>query len=361
MARFLKYGISTGACAAAASKAAIIALLSGPVERVVVPTPVGIRFEIPVKDSKKLEDDTAVATVIKNAGDDIDVTNGITISATVKLNDEGKITIQRGAGVGVVTKHGLQVAVGESAINPVPKKMIMDAVAEVLPVGKGAEVVISVPEGEKVAEKTQNYKLGIVGGISILGTTGLVKPLSMDACRRSLIPQLDVALAHGYTNLFFVPGNIGERIAKQLFNVADDQIVQTGDFVGYMLDKAVEKGVKEIVVVGHSGKLVKLAAGIFNTHHKMGDARNEVIAAYAGAAGASTQTIRQLLQANTTEEATEILQKEGLQRATYDNIAQKINLRLVERTKNKIHFSVVIVSMDGKILGQDENARSLKL
>ncbi len=361
MPRFLKYGISTGACAAAAAKAAVVALLSGPVRQVVIPTPIGIRFEIPVKEVKKLENCSAVATVIKTAGDDIDVTNGIAISATVKLTDEGKIIIHRGAGVGVVTKPGLQVPVGESAINPVPKKMITDAISEVLPRGKGAEVVITVPEGEKVAEKTQNEKLGIVGGISILGTTGVVKPLSIEAYRRSLVPQLDVALAHGYNRVFFVPGNIGERIAKQLFHVFDDQIVQTGDFVGYLLDRAVEKGVKEIVLVGHSGKLVKLAAGIFNTHHKMGDARNEVIAAYAGAVGATTQTIQQILQANTTEEATEILKKAGLHQATYDRIAQKVNLRLAEWTKNKIRFSVVIVSIDGKILGQDENARSLKL
>ncbi len=360
MARFLKYGISTGACAAAASKAALIALISNPVERVVIPTPIGIRFEIPVKASKKLGSDAAVATVVKDAGDDIDATNGIEISATIKLTDDGKITIKRGTGVGAVTKPGLQIPVGESAINPVPRKMITDALTEALPVGKGAEVTIIVPEGEKVAEKTQNAKLGIVGGISILGTTGVVKPLSMEACRRSLVPQIDVAIARGYERVFFVPGNIGEKFAKQLFKVADDQIVQTGDFVGYMLEKAVEKGVKEIVFLGHSGKLVKLAAGIFNTHHKMGDARNEVIAAYAGSVGANTVAIQQILQSNTTEEATEILQKAGLQQATYDSIAQKVNLRITEKTKNQIKFSVIIVSMDGKIIGRDENARGLE-
>lgn len=360
MARFLEYGISTGACAAAASKAALIALINSPVERVVIPTPIGIRFEIPVKVTKKLESAIAVATVVKDAGDDIDVTSGIEISATVKLTDDGKITIKNGTGVGTVTKPGLQIPVGESAINPVPRKMITDAVAEVLPAGKGVEVTITVPEGEKVAEKTQNAKLGIVGGISILGTTGVVKPLSMEACRRSLVPQIDVALARGYELVFFVPGNIGERFAKQLFNVADDQIVQTGDFVGYMVDKAVEKGVREVVFLGHSGKLVKLAAGIFNTHHKMGDARNEVIAAYAGAAGANTKAIQQILQANTTEEATEILQQADLQQATYDKIAQRVNLRLTERTKSKIRFSIIIVSMEGKIIGRDQNARGLK-
>jgi len=136
--------------------------------------------------------------------------------------------------------------------------------------------------------------------------------------------------------------------------------VQTGDFVGYMLDKAVEKGVKEIVFLGHSGKLVKLAAGIFNTHHKMGDARNEVIAAYAGAAGADAALIARILCSNTTEEATEILSKAGLLQATYDKIAQKINLRLMERVKNKIIFSVIIVSMNGTVLGTDKNARGMK-
>ena len=137
--------------------------------------------------------------------------------------------------------------IGEGAINPVPKSMITEAVKEVLPAGKGVEVTISAPEGANIAKKTMNAKLGIKGGVSILGTTGVVKPLSLEACRRSLVPQIDVAIARGYKRILFVPGNIGERIAKQQFNVPEDAIVQTGDFVGYMLDKAVEKGVKEII------------------------------------------------------------------------------------------------------------------
>ena len=359
MARFLKYGITTGASAAAAAKAAVIALTGKPVDRVVIPTPIGMRFEIPVKDSRKLEDGTAVATVVKNAGEDIDVTNGLDITAAVKLTDDGKITIKSGEGVGKVTKLGLQVQVGEAAINPVPQKMIIDAVKEALPVGKGAEVTITVPEGAKVAEKTLNAKLGIVGGISILGTTGVVKPLSLEACRRSLVPQIDVAVARGYARVFFVPGNIGERITKALFKVPDDQIVQTGDFVGYMLEKAVEKGVKEIVFLGHSGKMVKLAAGIFNTHYKMGDARNEVVAAYAASEGADNKTVNAILSSNTTDESTALLTKVNLVRPTYDKIAKRIYARFVERTQNKIKFNVIIVSMEGKILGMDENARGL--
>jgi cobalt-precorrin-5B (C1)-methyltransferase len=220
-------------------------------------------------------------------------------------------------------------------------------------------VTISAPEGEKVAKKTQNQKLGIVGGVSILGTTGVVRPLSMTAYRRSLVPQLDVALAYNPERVFLVPGNIGEKLAKQIFNVPEDSIVQTGDFMGYMLEKAVEKGAKQITVFGHSGKLVKLAAGIFNTHHKMGDARMEVIAAYAGAAGADTELIKKMLQSNTTEETIKPLKQVKLLQATFDKIAEQVKLRSSERTQNEAEINVVIVSIDGTILGTSQNARSM--
>ncbi len=281
--RVLRYGNTTGACAAAAAKAALIALLGHPVDRVGVPSPVGVRFEILVKESKRLDENTGKAIVVKDAGDDIDATDKLEISALVRLTDDGKVTIRSGRGIGIVTKPGLPVPIGEAAINPMPKRMIEQSVQEVLPPGKGAEVTLDIPEGEKVAAKTLNSKLGIMGGLSVLGTTGIVKPLSMEACRRSLVPQIDVALSAGFERVFFVPGNIGERITKQLFNPPEDAIVQMGDFVGYMLDKAKEKGVKEILFLGHPGKLAKVAAGIFNTHHKVADARNEVVAAHAGA------------------------------------------------------------------------------
>ncbi len=360
MARFLKYGITTGATAAAAAKAAVITIVSEPVDRVVIPTPIGLRFEVPVKSSKKLGVDSAEATTVKDAGQDIDATDKMEIIASVKLTDDGKITIKSGVGIGTVTKAGLQVPIGEGAINPVPRAMITEAVKEALPAGKGAEVTICAPEGANIAKKTMNDKLGIKGGVSILGTTGVVKPLSLEACRRSLVPQIDVAIARGYKRILFVPGNIGERIAKQQFGVTEDAIVQTGDFVGYMLDKAVEKGVKEIIVLGHSGKLVKVAARIFNTHHKVGDARNEVVASYAGAAGADTKTIKALLEANTTDEATEILRNINLVEPTYNLIAQRVHKQVSDRVENKIKISVIIVSMDGKVLGMDQNARCNK-
>ncbi len=184
MARFLKYGITTGATAAAAAKAAVIAALKEPVDRVVIPTPIGLRFEVPIKSSRKLANDTAEAITVKDAGQDIDVTDKMEITATIKLTDDGKITIKSGEGIGKVTKAGLQVPIGEGAINPVPKSMITEAVKEVLPAGKGVEILISAPEGANIAKKTMNAKLGITGGVSILGTTGVVKPLSLEACRR---------------------------------------------------------------------------------------------------------------------------------------------------------------------------------
>ena len=357
MRRVLRYGTTTGACAAAAAKAALITLLGNPVDRVVIPSPIGIRFEILVKECRKPSDDTAVATVIKDSGDDIDVTDKLEISATVRLTDDGKITIKGSKGIGIATKPGLPVPIGESAINPVPRRMIENAIKEVLPPGKGVEVTLSIPEGEKVAEKTLNSKLGVVGGISILGTTGVVKPLSLEACRRSLVPQIDVAIARGCERIFLVPGNIGERITKQLFKVPEDAIIQTGDFVGYMLDKAVEKGAKDIIILGHPGKLVKLAAGIFNTHHKVADARNEVIAAYAGAIGADNKLINAILQSNTTEEAIELLKRANLLRPTFDKIAEKISSRVMERVRDKAKIGVILVSLDGTIVGINENAR----
>ncbi len=356
--RVLRYGNTTGACAAAAAKAALIALLKEPVDRVGIPSPFGVRFEILVKEAKKVGNE-GVATVVKDAGDDIDATDKLEILATVKLTDDGKVTIRSGKGVGIVTKPGLQVPIGEPAVNPVPRKMIEQSVREALPPGKGAEVTLTIPEGEKVATKTLNPKLGIVGGLSVLGTTGIVKPLSMEACRRSLVPQIDVAVQAGFERVFFVPGNIGERIAKKLFNPPEDDIVQTGDFVGYMLDKAVDKGVKEIVFLGHPGKLAKVAAGIFNTHHKVADARNEVVAAHAGAEGANAAAVKRILQANTTEESIPLLKEAGLSERVFDRIAESVNEHVTERTQNKIKVNVIIVSMDGEVLGVDKNARNL--
>jgi cobalt-precorrin-5B (C1)-methyltransferase len=351
--RFLKYGISTGACAAAAAKAALLALLDRPVKYVVIPTPIGLRLEVAVKECRKISTERAMACVIKDAGDDVmDVTNGIEICAIVRLLEGPSIIVKGGKGVGVVTKPGLPVPVGEAAINPVPRMMIEEAVKEVLPPGKGVEVVIEVPRGAEIAEKTWNPKLGIVGGISILGTIGIVKPYSLRAYKRSLVSQIDVALASGHRRLFLVPGNIGARIARDLFKAPEDAIIQTGDFVGYMLEKCVERGVSDVVLLGHAGKLVKLAAGVFNTHHKVADVRMEVIAAYAALVGASPSLVEKILRCNTTEEAMTLLKDAGLLRQTFTKIAERIRHRCIEKVKGKAEVTVIIVSQNGEVLGQ---------
>ncbi|MCP8323343.1 MAG: cobalt-precorrin-5B (C(1))-methyltransferase CbiD [Candidatus Methylarchaceae archaeon HK02M2] len=358
MQKMLRYGITTGTCAAAAAKAAVLTLLSGPVDRVVVPSPLGLRIEVPVKECKRMSDHTVTASVIKDAGDDADVTDGLEIFAKVSLSEDDKIVIKGGKGIGIVTKPGLPVPLGEPAINTTPRRMIKEAIKEVLPPNKGAEVVISIPESGKVSKKTFNKKLGIIDGISVLGTTGIVKPFSIEAYKSSLVSQIDIAIAKEYKRIILVPGNIGEKLARKLLNVPNDGIVQTGDFIGFMLKKAVEKGLKEIMLFGHPGKLVKVAAGIFNTHHKSGDARKEVIAAYAGASGADTATIQAILQSNTTEEMIGILKQKKLLHVTFNKIAGEISQRSMERIENKAEINTILVALDGTVVGSHGKAEA---
>lgn len=359
----MEMGFTTGACAAAAAKAAALALSVGPVKSVKITDSSGGEIEIPIEKCEIISENTARASVVKNAGDDAeyDVTHGIEISATVNLQKGTGIMVKGGAGVGIVTKPGLQVAVGEPAINPVPRRMIIESVKDSLNSDTSAEIVISVPEGVKVASRTFNPKLGIVGGISILGTKGIVKPRSSKAFIESIVPQIDVAMAQGHSRLILVPGNIGEEFAKKLLEVPPDAIIQTGDFMGYTIRKAAEKGVKEIVILGHSGKLVKLAAGIFNTNYRVADARREVVTAYAAMAGASKDTVTMVMQANTTEEMLQILERAQLAEATFNLIADAISDRVAEKINGEVKVSAVIVSLNGTVIGLDTNARGLNL
>ena len=357
----MQTGFTTGACAAAAAKAATLTLSIGPVNAVKIKSPSGKEIEIPIKKCEVISPSTARASVVKNAGDDAkyDVTHGIEICATVSFHQGTGIVVKGGEGVGIVTKPGLQVTVGEPAINPVPKRMIIESVREALPPNTSAEIIISVPDGAKVTSRTFNPKLGIVGGISILGTTGIVKPRALRTFIESIVTQIDVAVAQGHTTLILVPGNIGEKFAKQLLETPTDTIIQTGDFMGYMIKKAVEKGVKEIVILGHPGKLVKLAAGIFNTNYRVADARREVVAAYAAMAGASKDIIAMIMQANTTEEMAKILKHIHMSEVTFNLIANAVKDRVTEKINGEVKVSTVIVSLDGTVLGLDFNARGL--
>jgi cobalt-precorrin-5B (C1)-methyltransferase len=239
--------------------------------------------------------------------------------------------------------------------------MIIGSVQEILPPNKGAEVVISVPEGAKLANRTYNPRLGIVGGISILGTTGIVKPRSLSAFVASVAAEIDVAIASGHERLILVPGSIGEEMAIQLLGASTEEIIQTGDFIGYMIKRAAEKGVKHIVVLGHPGKLVKLAAGISNTNYRVADGRREVVAAYAALAGAPKTAVEKVMQATTTDDMADTLARFDLSDATFNLIADSVKDFVLRKGGDKIKASVLIVSYDGKVLGADSEARGLHI
>ncbi len=351
----LRKGYTTGTCATAAARAAAELLFSGREGReMTVDLPAGGRATLPVADAS-LAGGVARCCVIKDAGDDPDVTHGARICASVREIGKG-IVLRGGEGIGKVTKPGLQVPVGEPAINPVPRRMILEAVESVLPPGRGAEVTISVPGGGELAKRTMNPRLGIVGGISIIGTTGVVEPMSEEAFKASLIPQIDVALAEGYAEVILTPGRIGERNALKR-GIPEDAVVEMSNFVGFMLQECAKKGVKRALLLGHVGKLAKVAAGVFHTHSKVADARLETIAAHAALLGGGREVVEKVLGANTTEEAVALLRERGLE-GVFDAIAARASARAMEYVGGAMTVGTVLLTMEGEVLGRDGNARS---
>lgn len=344
-----KSGITTGSVATAASVAALLSILDKAPEVVNIIAP-NDELTAEIYETKKLSDISAKAVCEKPTYNDPDVTRGIKIVSEVTLTDKkGLVEITAGEGVGVVTKPGLQIPVGEFAINPVPRKMITENVKKFLPENKGAIVKISIPEGKKIAPKTMNSRLGIIDGISILGTTGIARPMSNKAYTDSLRVQLDVAVANGYGDLLFVPGNIGTRIARERLIIDEDAIIEMSNFVGYMLDEADKlDDIKSITIFGHAGKLIKIAAGIFNTKQSVADARREIMTAYSGLCGASGEVLHRIFECITTEDVIKILDEENLTEDVFELIGDKIE-ELCE-LKYDIEFHAIIVKMNGEIL-----------
>lgn len=354
----LRWGYTTGSCAAAAAKSALLHLLHDWQEdEVEIISPEGKTIRLPVKDFNR-NGSKCTAGIVKDAGDDPDVTNGLTINATVELMRNGcEIEIAGGRGVGRVTSPGLSVAVGEHAINPVPKEMIRSSVRGILPPGIGLQIIIEVPEGEEAAKRTFNPRLGIVGGISILGTTGFVRPMSQEAFFESLTPQLDQALALGYYKLILTPGGKGARRAASM-GVDEKQIVQTGNFIGKMLDYAVQRKTKSVLLFGHLGKLVKVAAGIFNTNSRVADGRRETLAAHAALAGASRDTISEIMSLKTTEASIELFKVKKLQTA-YHSLAEAASRYSLERANGEIDVGTIIYGLSGEVIGWDKRAEEI--
>lgn len=340
--RALRCGYTTGSCAAAAAKAAAAALLSGR-EQVAVElmTPAGKLLTLEVAEFSVGEDRVRCG-IKKDAGDDPDVTDGITVFAEVTKIPAG-ITVEGGRGVGQVTKPGLACRVGEAAINPVPRRMIKAALNETArrySYSGGFRVVISAPEGEGLAAKTFNPRLGIVGGISILGTTGIVEPMSEAALVDTVKVEIDSRIAAGERRLLFTPGNYGRDFALDALGLDLETGVKCSNFIGEALDYAGYRGVEAVLLVGHAGKLVKLAAGVMNTHSRVADCRAEVMAAHAALCGADRETVREIFDCATTEEMERLLSERGLSDAVWKSVLRKICEHLGRRTKVKTEVVV---------------------
>ena len=353
----LRSGYTTGACAAAGVKACFL-FRAGEDWSVVSLTALdGTPLTIPVKEVAETADGVR-AEVVKFSGDDPDITNGVSIFTTVEMRgDHTGIEFCAGEGVGIVTKRGMSLPVGQPSINEGPRTLIHNVVEEMT--GRsdfGARVTISIPAGVELAKKTLNPVLGIEGGISIIGTTGVLRPMSEEAFKDSLVPQIDVALASGEDVLVFVPGKIGERIALSL-GVPQSALIETSNFIGFMLDRAAERGAKNILILGHTGKLVKVAAGVFHTHNRIADARLETLAAYAAAEGLDQEGVRAVLASNTTEDAMEIIASAGLMETVCAVIAQRVHVRAERYLFGKVRVGALMVNFAGDILGLDAQAR----
>lgn len=347
----MKKGYTTGSCAQAAAKGAAIMLITNKLLNIVkVQTPSGDNLKLELIE-QKIKNDSAFCGVIKDSGDDPDITDGMKIYAEVKFSASKGVTIKGGKGIGRVTKPGLAVGVGEYAINPVPRKMIEKDVGGFLPKDGGLEVIISAPEGEELAMNTFNPRLGIVGGISIIGTSGIVLPKSLDAYRASLSLQLDVLKAEGYKKAILVLGYVGERFAREELKADEDSIIKIGDHVGFMLKDCLKKEIKEILLIGHIGKLVKIAKGQFNTHSKFGDNRIDTIADCAKAYGAKREIVEELLSQSTAEATIEILRKNKLM-GVFREVGKKIIISINELLAGSVDIKCILLSLKGEILNE---------
>ncbi|MHB8124934.1 MAG: cobalt-precorrin-5B (C(1))-methyltransferase CbiD [Desulfitobacteriaceae bacterium] len=354
-----RQGYTTGSCAAGAAKAACL-LLKGenpPLTSVTIPLPDSSRLTMPVHyhELNLLE---AKAVILKDGGDDPDITHGLEIQATARLiSDQGNVRLSGGLGVGTVTKKGLAISVGEKAINPIPRIMIEAAVREVFP-KEEVEIFIEVPEGEKTALHTLNPRLGILGGISILGTTGIVRPMSEEAFKTSLIPQLDQAVAYGCKTIILTPGNYGFKVASEYLKAPQEAIIQMSNFVGYLLEEAVEHKIERVILLGHIGKLIKVAGGIFHTHNRVADARMEILVAHAALNGVSTKTLHDLATFPTTEGAAQELIALGKQSILH-KLAKLASQRVQDFLHQRLRVGTVLTLLSGQFVGWDDQAQEI--
>lgn len=352
--RGLRSGYTTGSCAAAAAKAATIALRTqNAVSSVQITLPLGqtAAFEI-VKCS--IEADRASCSVIKDAGDDPDATDGAEIGATVEWSGEkGDVLIHGGKGVGVVTKPGLELPIGSPAINPVPRQMITYSVREALgdDEGRGIKVTVYVPRGEQLAKKTLNSRLGIIGGISILGTTGIVTPFSTGAYKACIVQGIDVALANGCDHLVLTTGRRSERFAQKLLDLPEEAFVQVADYIGFAVEQCKEKGVRRITLSGMVGKLSKIAAGNLQTHVDNSRMDHRFLAQVAEEAGLPAAVVASIRTGNTARQFAEIVMEHG-DKSIFSSLCAIAAYRLSQLADGAVEVGCIMTDFDGEVLGR---------
>lgn len=358
----MRFGYTTGSCAAAACKGATEILLSGNrQETVQLMTPKGILLTLELKNIR-IESDKVTCAIQKDAGDDPDTTNGIMVYASVQKTNDPGIVVDGGIGVGRVTKAGLSQKIGEAAINPVPKAMILREAAETAEkydYEGGLKIIISVPEGIEIGKKTFNPRLGIVGGISILGTSGIVEPMSEAALVQSINVEMKQHFLQGEEYILVTPGNYGADYLREHMDLPYEKNIKCSNYVGETIDMAVDMGVKGILFIAHIGKFVKVAAGIMNTHSHSADGRMEVLASNAIRAGAPLECAKEILDASTTDEALEILERYQVMQGTMREILDRIQFYLNHRSYEQILLGAVIFNNTCGYLGQTADAAEL--
>ena len=343
----LRLGYTTGSCAAAAAKAAVWMLLTRRrKETIRLLTPKGIELELKVEETQ-ISDDFVRCAIRKDGGDDPDITTGAFVFARVTKTDIPGITIDGGPGVGRVTTPGLDQPVGSAAINSVPRRMIQENVQEVMDAFDyrgGLDILISVPQGEELAKKTFNPRLGIVGGISILGTTGIVEPMSEKALVDTIRAELRQRRAAGEEEVMLTPGNYGAEFIREGLGLDPDRAVQVSNFIGDALDLCRELGFRKVCLIGHIGKLVKLAGNMLNTHSRYGDCRMPILAAFAGAEGLPPEKIARVLSCVSCDDALSILDDAGVKEATMNRLMEAILENLRHRAGEEIQVRCAMFS-----------------
>lgn len=343
----LRYGYTTGSCAAAAAQAAARMLLTGEkVEEVALETPKGILLHLLIEDIR-MNPDEVICAVRKDGGDDPDVTHGILVYARVKKSFGKEVSIDGGIGVGRVTRQGLSLPPGAAAINDIPRKMIrenVEAVCKEYGFDGGMDVLIEIPAGVELAKKTFNPRLGIEGGISVLGTSGIVVPMSEAALVASIKLEMQMLVKAGAEYLVITPGNYGQVFSENQIQVDLTYSMKCSNYVGETLDMAREMGVKGILFIAHIGKFIKTAGGIMNTHSRNADSRAELMAANALRAGTGYETVMKILNSITTEESVDILIKDHMLEKTMQQIEEKVDYYLNKRSGENLQVGAIIFS-----------------